>query len=111
MPGDAKKEAFAIPTNLVCSYYWNGILSLKLFWPTVRNICSSDREKLSEINAEGREFAKVLRLFKQWQVLTIFGNNGLFTCSWKFFRSDASEQFRFEFDFLGIYKLTGKSRK
>ena len=28
----------------------------KLFWPTVRNNCSSDREKLLKFEAEGREF-------------------------------------------------------
>ena len=30
-----------------------GILLLKLFWPTVRKNCSSDREKLLEFEAEG----------------------------------------------------------
>ena len=36
----------------------NGILLTKLFWPTVRKKCSSDREKLLKFEAEGREFAK-----------------------------------------------------
>ena len=36
----------------------NGILLPKLFWPTVRKNCSSDREKLLKFEAEGREFAK-----------------------------------------------------
>ena len=46
----------------------------------MRNNCSSDREKLSKINAQGQEFAKghLNNLFKQRQVLTIFGNNGFF---------------------------------
>jgi hypothetical protein len=35
-----------------------GILLPKLFWPTVRKNCSSDREKLLKFEAEGREFAK-----------------------------------------------------
>ena len=39
----------------------NGILLPKLFWPIVRKNCSSDREKLLELEAEGREFSKVLR--------------------------------------------------
>ena len=30
----------------------------KLFWPTVRKKCSSDREKLLICEAEGREFTK-----------------------------------------------------
>ena len=38
-----------------------GILLPKLFWPTVRKNCSSDREKLLKFETEGREFAKVLR--------------------------------------------------
>ena len=40
---------------------WNGILLSKLFWPTVRKKCSSYREKLLKFEAEGREFAKILR--------------------------------------------------
>ena len=39
----------------------NGILLPKLFWPTVRKNCSSDREKRLKFEAEGREFAKFLR--------------------------------------------------
>ena len=34
----------------------NGILFSKLFWPTVRKNCSSDREKLLKFEAGGREF-------------------------------------------------------
>ena len=33
-----------------------GILLPKLFWPTVRKKCSSDREKLLKFEAEGWEF-------------------------------------------------------
>ena len=44
---------------------WNGILLPKLFWPTVRKSCSSDREKLLKFEAEGREFAKILRSLEQ----------------------------------------------
>ena len=36
----------------------NGILLPKLFWPTLRKNCSSDREKLLEFKAEGRVFSK-----------------------------------------------------
>ena len=35
-----------------------GILLPKLFGPTVRKNCSSDREKLLKFEAEGRELAK-----------------------------------------------------
>ena len=37
----------------------NGILLLKLFWPTVRKKCSIDREKLLKFEAEGRELQKI----------------------------------------------------
>ena len=32
---------------------WNGILLPKLFWPTVRKHCSSDRKKLLKFETEG----------------------------------------------------------
>ena len=40
---------------------WNGILLPKLFWSTARKKCSSDQEKLSKFEAEGREVAKITR--------------------------------------------------
>ena len=46
----------------------NGILLPKLFWPTVRKNCSSDREKLLKFKADGLN-----NLFQQWMVRTIFG--------------------------------------
>ena len=51
-----------------------GILLPKLFWPTVRKNCSSDREKLLKFEAKDWEFAKCLRsldLFLQ----TVKGQN------------------------------------
>ena len=50
------------------------ILLPKLFLPTLRKNCSSDREKVLKIKAEGREFAKVLRSLKQF-VRTVKGQN------------------------------------
>ena len=44
----------------------NSILLTKLFWPTVRKNCSSDREKLLKFEAEGWEFAKCLRSVEQF---------------------------------------------
>ena len=45
----------------------NGILLPKLFWPTVRKNCSSDREeKLLKFDAEGREFSKFLRSLEEF---------------------------------------------
>ena len=52
----------------------NGILLPKLFWPTVRKNCSSDREKLLKFEAEGREFVKVLRSLEQF-IQTVKGQN------------------------------------
>ena len=44
----------------------NGILSPKLFWPTVRINCSCDQEKDLKVEAEGWEFAKILRSLEQY---------------------------------------------
>ena len=40
-------------------------LLAKLFWPTMRNNCSSDREKLLKFEAEGLEFCKILKSLEQ----------------------------------------------
>jgi hypothetical protein len=39
---------------------YTGILLPKLFWPTVRKNCSSDREKLFKFEAEDRDFENIL---------------------------------------------------
>ena len=52
----------------------NGILLPKLFWHTVRKLCSMDWEKLLEFEAEGREFAKFLRSLEQF-IQTVKGQN------------------------------------
>ena len=52
----------------------NGILLPKLFGPTVRKKCSSDREKLLKFEAEGREFAKFLRSLEQF-IQAVKGQN------------------------------------
>ena len=56
------------------AYNRNGILLTKLFWPTVRKNCSSDRGKLLKFKAEGREFAKFLRSLEQF-IQTVKGQN------------------------------------
>ena len=53
----------------------NGILLSKLFWPTVRKNCSSDREKPLKFEAEGREFAKSLSSLEQFVQKTVKGHN------------------------------------
>ena len=50
----------------------NVILLPKLFWPTVKKKCSSDREKLLKFEAEGREFSKILRSIEKF-VQTVKG--------------------------------------
>ena len=52
----------------------NGILLPKLFLPTVRKNCSSDREKLLKFEAEGREFEIFLRSLEQF-IQTVKGQN------------------------------------
>ena len=52
----------------------NDILLPKLFWPTVRKKCFSDREKLLKFEVEGREFAKFLRSLEQF-IQTMRGQN------------------------------------
>ena len=39
---------------------------LKLFWPSVRKNCSSDRQKLLKFEPEDQEFAKCLRSLEQF---------------------------------------------
>ena len=48
------------------SFTKNGILLPKLFWPTLRKDCTSDREKLLKFEAECQEFAKFLRSLEQF---------------------------------------------
>ena len=43
----------------------DGILLPELFWPTVKKICFSDREKILKFEAEGWEFANFLRSLEQ----------------------------------------------
>jgi hypothetical protein len=52
----------------------NGILLPKLFCPTVRKNCSRDREEPMKFEAEGQEFAKILRSLEQF-IPTVKGQN------------------------------------
>ena len=58
----------------VCTQLFTGILLPKLFWPTVRKKCCSDREKPLKFEAEGREFAKFSRSLEQF-IQTVKGQN------------------------------------
>ena len=52
----------------------NGILFPTLFWPTMRKNCSIDQEKLLKLEAEGQEFAKILRSQEQF-IQSVEGQN------------------------------------
>ena len=52
----------------------NSILLPKLFWPTVRKNCFSDREFFLKFEADGREFEKKLRSLEQC-IQTMKGQN------------------------------------
>ena len=59
---------------IICNQEWrNCILLPKLFRPTVRKNCSSDREKLLQ-----NFWDHYNNSFKQWKIRTIFGNRMLF---------------------------------
>ena len=52
--------------------------------------CSSDREKLLRIEAEGQEFAKSFEITRTWnseRSEQFLKQNAFLTCSWRFLRS------------------------
>ena len=81
-----------------------GILLPKLFRPTVRKNSSCDRKENLKFEAEGQEFAKILRSLGQfiqtgkgqkkfWNITEFF-----LTCSWRFLISNNLKQFEFQFE-------------
>ena len=69
----------------------------------MRKNCSSDREKLSKFQAEGREFAKFLRSLEQFiHTVKVQNNfwkqNAFLTCPWRFLVSNSLEQEEFELE-------------
>ena len=85
-----------------------GILLSKLFLPTVRKNCSSDREKLLKFEAEGQDFANFLRSLEQF-IHTVkcqnnfWQQNAFLTCSWRFLISNKLEQLEFKLEkIIGI---------
>ena len=75
----------------------------KLFRPTVRRNCFTEREKLLKFEAEGREFTKILRSLEQF-VRTVKGQNKFWqqnvflTFSWRFLISNKLEQLEFKLE-------------
>ena len=86
----------------------NGILLPKLFWPTVRKNCSSDRENILQFDVEGREFAKKFEITKiiysrSEQSEQFWKQNAFLTWSWRFLRSKSLEQLCFKLEkIIGI---------
>ena len=71
------KSASDPKTSLVLGEIENDALVFcfpKLFWPTVRKKCSSDRKNSLKFEAVGQEFAKTLRSLGQF-VQTVKGQN------------------------------------
>ena len=64
----------SIPMSNRAHVKYIGILLPKFIWPTVRKNCSSDREKLLKLEAEGCEFTKILRSVEQF-IQTVKGQN------------------------------------
>ena len=89
--------------QLFYTFWRNGILLPKLFWPTVRKNCSSDQEKVLKFEAEGREFAKFLRPLEQF-IQTVKGQNNFWwqnaflTCSWRFLILDKLKPLQFKLE-------------
>ena len=69
----------------------------------MRKKCSTDREKLLKLEAEGREFSKILRSLEQF-IQTVKGQNNFWkqnaflTCSWRFLKSNKLEQLEFKLE-------------
>ena len=74
----------------------------------MRKNCSTDREKLLNFEAEGREFAKFLRSLEQVvRTVKVQNNfwlqNAFLTCSWMFLISNKLEQLEFKLEkIIGI---------
>ena len=82
-------------------YKNNGILLQKLFWPTVRQNCSNDRDFFLKFEAEGWEFAKFMRSLEQFiQIVkgqnNFWQQNAFLTCSWRFLRSNKIRTIRIQ---------------
>ena len=82
--------------------------------------CSNDREKLLKFEAEGQEFAKILRSLEQFiqTVKAVKGQknfwepNAFLTCSWRFLISNKLEHLKFKLEkIIGMQKHAGKVRK
>ena len=57
-PNNRKLDCYS--TNAIL--WRTGILFPKLFWPSVRENCSSDQGNVFKFEAEGREFARLKQL-------------------------------------------------
>ena len=72
---------------------WHFVTKIVLTYCEKKN-CSRDREFFLKFEAEGQEFAKILRSLKQF-LRTVKGQNTFFTYYWMFLRSNKLEQLEF----------------
>ena len=89
----------------------NSILFPKLFWPTVRRNCSSDRETLMKFEAKflrsQEQFIRTLKCQNNF-----LQQNAFLTYSWKFLSSNTSEQLKLKLNkLLGFRNLQEKLKK
>ena len=95
-----------------------GVLFRKLFWCTVKKNCHTDGEKFLKLKAEGREFAKFLRLLEQF-ICTEKGQYNFWnrmrfkTCFWRFLTYNTLKQLYFNLKkkLLGFRTLHEKLEK
>ena len=69
----------------------------KLFWSAVRKNCFSDWEKLLKFEADGWEFAKILRSLEQF-IQTAKGQNYVFFSGGVLIFSNKLEQLEFKLE-------------
>ena len=88
----------------------NGILLPKLFWPTVRKKCSSDRGKLLKFEAEGRKFEITRTIYSSSKRSEQFLVTECFlTCSWRFLIPNKLEQLELKLEnILGFRNMQEK---
>ena len=95
------KSSEAKQLEQILGKHMNGILLPKLFWPTVRKSCSGDWEKLLKFEAEGQDFAKLLRSIEKFiqavkDQSSFWQQNAFLTCSRRFLISKKLEQLELE---------------
>ena len=96
-PSVADMEKLLWKTRLYLKIENHGILLPKLFWPTVRKNCSSDREKLRDWRPRiCKNFEITRKIYTKSERSDQFLQNAFLTCSWRFLRSNKLEQLNWD---------------